>query len=168
MKEQIKKRKSFAFGKNVYLLGEDSNGIKYWLEEPKWECDWYWGFGYVETYLNNDNPTKSKDISSHQHIKTSFLGKQGKDYIHNLFDSPLLHKITFSKKEGWILSELFEEFYLLQKMAEYCHAKPKPSCNISSSVVDNSMHIIGWYNTINKNMIPTITAKIIELLSPND
>lgn len=34
MRKQIDK----AFGKKVYLLGMDKNAIKYWLEEPKWDC----------------------------------------------------------------------------------------------------------------------------------
>ena len=38
MKELIPKRMSRAFGKIVYLLGEDKDGTLYWLEEPKWNC----------------------------------------------------------------------------------------------------------------------------------
>ena len=37
-----------------YLLGRDEEGINYWLEEPSWDCGWYWGFGYVETYTTNE------------------------------------------------------------------------------------------------------------------
>jgi hypothetical protein len=73
MKTQIKKEQNFAFGKDVFLLGQDKEGIKYWLEAPKFDCGWYWGFGYVETYTNNDNPGKAKDINSHQHIDSSFI-----------------------------------------------------------------------------------------------
>lgn len=169
MKNQLKKQTSRAFGKSIYLLGEDSKGIKYWLEEPKWDCDWYWRFGYVECYTNNSNPSKAKDITHHQHIDTSFLGKRNEkgEYIHNIFDSPILQKTTFSEEEGWMISELFQEFYLLRKMADYCHKKPVPGCNTSTSSVDNSVHVIGWYDTINKIMIPTITAKILQILSPN-
>ena len=35
MRKQIYK----AFGKKVYLLGMDKDAIKYWLEEPKWDCE---------------------------------------------------------------------------------------------------------------------------------
>lgn len=44
------KQRSRAFGKKIYLLGEDKCGDRYWLEEPFWDCGWYWGFGYIETY----------------------------------------------------------------------------------------------------------------------
>lgn len=40
----MKKEKRKAFGKNIYLLGEDTEGTKYWLEEASWDCNWYWGF----------------------------------------------------------------------------------------------------------------------------
>ena len=75
MKTKINKNKSHAFNKDIYLLGSDSDGIKYWLEAPSWDCDRYWGFGYVETYTNNENPSLSKDIKSHSHIESSFMGK---------------------------------------------------------------------------------------------
>ena len=33
--------------KKEYLLGTDEYGIKYWLESESWDCNWYWGFGYL-------------------------------------------------------------------------------------------------------------------------
>jgi len=63
----MKKTKKHAFGKDVYLLGKDKHGIYYWLESPKWDCGWYWGFGYIETYTNNKQPQLAKDINSHEH-----------------------------------------------------------------------------------------------------
>ena len=68
------KVKSHAFGKDIYLLGQDEQGINYWLEAPKWDCIWYWGFGYIESFTNNKYPHLSKDISSHQHAD-KFLSK---------------------------------------------------------------------------------------------
>jgi hypothetical protein len=47
----LSKRKSHAFGKDIYLIGKDKSGTNYWLESPSWDCDWYWGFGYIETYV---------------------------------------------------------------------------------------------------------------------
>lgn len=174
-KNLLKKKKDHAFGKDVYLLGEDSDGIKYWLEAPKWNCGWYWGFGYVETYTINNSPGDSKDIKSHQHIDSSFLGKQVKydhekggfvlgEYVHNLYDA--FHKTVFSKDEGWELSELFRQFYLLSKMAEFSH-KDKPGCHITTSPVDHG-DLKDWYEKINKEMIPRITEKILSILEPNE
>ena len=172
MKQLINKRKSHAFGKDIYLLGQDSEGTNYWLEAPKWDCNWYWGFGYVETYTNNNNPSKSKDINSHSHI-SGLMGNQEKydfekrcfvndDYVHNIYDNKILDKTTFTKDEGWKLSELFNQFYLLQKMAEFTH-KELPGCNTTTSPVNHG-DMKDWYNHINKMMIPKITDEILRIL----
>ena len=71
----MKKQKSHAFGKDIYLLGKDSDGTMYWLEAARWDCKWYWGFGYVETYTNNNHTSRSRDISSHQHFDSLFFNK---------------------------------------------------------------------------------------------
>jgi hypothetical protein len=70
----MEKQKDHAFGKDVYLLGTDENGIRYWLEAASWDCGWYWGFGYIETYKNNQTPSKAQDFDSHEHAN-NFLSK---------------------------------------------------------------------------------------------
>jgi hypothetical protein len=164
MKTEIKKKKSHAFGKDIYLLGADEDGTFYWLEAPKWDCGWYWGFGYVETYTNNKRPERSKDINSHQHIDSSFLGQVGDMYVHNLHDTPLLRYPTFTYDEGWKLSELFKQFYLLQKFAEFA-GRDLPGCHITTPPVNHG-NLKDWAAKINNELIPSVTAKIIEILSP--
>lgn len=158
-KHSLTKEKSYAFKKDIYLLGVDEDGTKYWLEAPKWDCGWYWGFGYVETYINNNNPSKSRDIASHQHIDSSFLGRQEcGEYIHNIYDCPKLAATTFDENTGWIISELFNEFYTLKKTAELFHTTKSPLQDLLKNP-DMEKHI-------NEVLIPAITAKIIELLTP--
>jgi len=176
MKNVLKKKTSFAFGKKIYLLGQDKDGTNYWLEEPKWDCGWYWGFGYIETYTNNSNPHLAKDINSHSHF-SGFVGEQEKydwdkgcfvkgEYINNVYDSPRLAKTVFSEKEGWKLSELFKQFYLLQDMAELCHCG---STGISTvKEVKHDEDIKGWYESINSQIIPRITAEILKILTPEN
>ena len=174
-KEQLPKKQDRAFGKKIYLLGCDENGINYWLEHPQWDCGWYWGFGYVSTYPNNNNPGRSRDIQSHQHVDSSLMGQMEKydhekgcfvkgEYVSNIFDAPLLHKTTFTESEGWKLSELFKQFYLLQEMAEFAN-KTLPGCHVTESPVNHG-DMKEWNKHINEVMIPKITAKIIEILSP--
>lgn len=158
MKNTLVKTKTHAFGKDVFLLGEDKEGTKYWLESPKWECDWYWGFGYIETYTNNNNPAKSRDIQSHQHAN-DFMSKWFTEWNGS---KPILEKTTFDEKEGWELSELFEQFYFLQKAAEN-FGRGKAYC--SNTKIDN------WAKPelakeINEVIIPKVTARILEILSP--
>jgi hypothetical protein len=174
-KKLTKKRKDHGFRKDVYLLGKDSDGIRYWLEAPSWDCGWYWGFGYVETYKRNAAPAKAHDIDSHSHIDSSFMGQmevydfekrchvKGK-YIHNIYDCPTLSETTFTEKEGWELSELFKQFYLLREMADFSH-KEKPGCHVTTSPVDHG-DMTEWNKHINTVMMPKIFAAIIGILSP--
>jgi len=164
MKTQIKKEQNFAFGKDVFLLGQDKEGIKYWLEAPKFNCGWYWGFGYVETYTNNNNPGKAKDINSHQHIDSSFIGKMdGGEYVHNIYDCPKLNQTTFSKDEGWVLTELFNTFYQLREQAAlYGRGGMHTTTNPLTQLLTDQKQC----DRINQVLIPAVTAKIIEILTP--
>jgi hypothetical protein len=173
-KELISKQKDHAFRKDVYLLGKDKGGIKYWLESPSWDCDWYWGFGYVETYKQNWLPSKAKDINGHRHIN-GILGPQEKydfdkkafvkaEHVSNLIDSELFAATTFTESESWQLTELFKQFYLLKDMAAFC-GKDLPGCHVTTSPVNHG-DLKAWESKINKELIPAITAKIIEILSP--
>lgn len=163
----MKKQISHAFGKDIYLLGKDEYGTKYWLEAPSWDCGWYWGFGYVETYTNNTRPDLSKDIASHQHIDSSFLGKVGDEYIHNIFETPLLKGgTTFTKEEGWELSELFSQFYTLKKSAEFFYSG---KTNISSTTVQHDREKCKEiFDYINQTLMPPIFERIKEILTPSE
>jgi hypothetical protein len=158
---QIKKRKSHAFGKDIYLLGQDSEGTNYWLEKASWDCGWYWGFGYVETYTNNKSPEKARHIASHQHIDSTFL--KG---VSRLSDCPLLSKVTFSSQECWQLTELFKQFYLLKNMAEFLSRKPY-GCHVTSVDLDYPK-LEGLQDTINKVMLPKIFQAIYDILTPKE
>ena len=58
-----------GFGnKRSFFIGKDAEGVSYWIEEPSWDCDWYWGFGYVQGY-QSDGPGQS-----HLHFDGMFLG----------------------------------------------------------------------------------------------
>lgn len=167
-----------GLSKDVYLLGVDNDGLAYWLEAPSWDCGWYWGFGYVETFTQNWNPSASRDINGHEHIDTSFLGQEtiskwddiGKQYIenkgkyiHNIYDSSKFKYTTFSEKEGWTLSELFKSFYLLGESAGLFGSG---SAHTSSNPVEDVLKDETLTKRINEVMIPAVTAEIIKILSP--
>ena len=177
-KKLLEKQQTQAFGKDVFLLGVDTSGIKYWLEAPKWDCGWYWGFGYIETYTNNSNPAGSKDINSHQHF-SGFVGSQEKydfekkafvkaDYIHNIYDNDLFTGFTFDEETGWKISELFKQFYLLRDVADFCHKKPVCGCNITTVPEVDHGNLDDWGKKINEEMIPKITKQIINYLTPEN
>lgn len=153
----MKKEKSYAFKKDVFLLGADKDGIKYWLEAPSWDCEHYWGFGYIESYTNNNNPSEARDINSHEHAD-SFMSEW---FIEWNGSEPRLIDKTFNEEEGWELSELFKEFYFLQDSAEYWR-------NGGTNILGKGLipKKIELSEEINNIIIPKITNRIIEILTP--
>ena len=157
----MKKQQDHAFRKDVYLLGKDAEGVKYWLEAPSWDCDWYWGFGYVETYQQNWAPSKARDISSHQHADGTYKPEGANFSDSNLFTSGYLVETTFTDKEGWTLRELMTIFYQLRSEADFYH---RGKSHVAASPLDfgdqkRSDHI-------NQVMIPQVTEAIIAILTP--
>lgn len=115
----------------------------------------------------------SRDIDSHSHIDSSFIGQPQDtydhaksafvkgEYIHNIYDSLLLHDTTFTDDEGWELSELFKQFYLFKEMAALYHTG---GAHVSSTKRS-------WKNKrsedkLNNRMIPEVTKRILEILTP--
>lgn len=152
----LDKKVSFAFGKEVYFLGKDEDGTKYWLEAPSWECGWYWDFGYIETYQGNRTPEKAVDIDSHQHAT----------YFYSVWCNKILKETTFSDEEKWALCELFSNFYTLRTLADAQHH------NGIEGNYTSKRHGFD-YNTllnkdINKECLPFVMAKIVSILSGKD
>lgn len=111
----MKKYSFNKFGHKYYLLGIDKEGIKYFLEEAHWDCDWYWGGGYVETFSNNRNPVCSMDINSHHHFDLMFLtyNKNGFDMFKDFFK-----ETPFTDNEIWKICELMKSFYVAREYSD--------------------------------------------------
>lgn len=159
----MKKRKDFAFGKSIYLLGEDINGRKYWLEESSWECGWYWGLGYVETYTNNNHPSSSRDIYTHQHFDELIL-KNGKAKAFDRFKL-CFPKNPFSDKEIWTILEIMESLYLMQQYSDILHiGGAQISKNPCSELIKNADE----YDRINKKIIPELNQRLYNTLCSDE
>ena len=169
----LEKRKAHAFGKDVYLLGMGKDGTLYWLEAASWDCNWYWGFGYIETYTRNECPNLSKDIQSYQHWDSFIVGKHesynfekkcwemSRDYIHHLNDNPEFEKTVLTDRESWKLAELMKRFYTLRETAELFH---KGGAGISES--DDNLKNPEIEKEINEVLLPNIFSQVYDLLSP--
>lgn len=145
---------NFSQGKDVYLLGVDAEGTKYWLQAPTWDCGWYWGFGYIETYEGNRKPSNARDIDSHQHAERFYP-----EWVHG--DKARLTATTFNEREAWELAELFKQFYLFQKLAELYHGGTAGVTRARITHKDEKEA-----KRINEEVIPKITAAILEILTP--
>jgi len=155
---KLQKCKKHMFGKDIYLLGTDEDGIKYWLEEPSWDCGWYWGFGYIETYTNNRCIEQSRDIQSHQHA----------DHFYSEWCEKVLKSKTFSNDEKWALCELFQNFYTLKGLAETQYHKGKEDNWTSERNGFDYRELLREDVNINRDCLPFVMAKIISILSPDE
>jgi hypothetical protein len=154
----MKKRKSRAFGKDIYFLGCDSDGTRYWLEAACWDCEWYWGGGYVETYTNNSSPEKSRDIKSHQHFDGLFFkgNKCGYDEFKTFFAAH-----PFTDSEVWKICELMRAFYIARHYSDMLHCGGAHyTTNPARDVIKSTEE----YDRINKSVIPAIMEELYKIL----
>lgn len=123
------KKKTFNWhGKTYFLLGKDKSGEMYYLEKEHFDCGWYWGFGYVETFTNKTNPECSRDIESHQHLNGLIF--DGPENCYDQFKK-LFVETPLSDKELWSFLELAKTIYLLKDYQELTYSG---NVNISGNV----------------------------------
>jgi hypothetical protein len=153
MKKEVK-----TIGKKKhYLLGIRDNQ-RYYLQEASWECGWYWGFGYVESYRGKG--TSDRAWRSHNHFDTLFL----KDRMYaDGFRDFFFDYTPLSKEEIWKLLELMKSAYIAREYSDMlsrggAHYTENPCKEIIKNDIE--------YNRINEVVIPSIMNKVYELLTP--
>ena len=158
--EGLKKDKRHAFGKDIFLLGEDNDGMRYWLEAGSFDCNWYWGFGYIETYTNNKNPENARDIITHSHFDSMFFNK-----TDNAFDAfkKFFVKTTLRDDEIWKLCEMMRTFYICRDYSDLIY---RGGANFTSNPIYNTIKNDVEYSRINKSVIPELLKAIYDLLTP--
>lgn len=148
-KEVIKK-----FDKKYYLLGINQENEKVWIEEPTFDCGWYWGIMYVKVF--NSNYT---DIVSHTHFDTLFFKRKEQFYEYcNVF----FKEMTFSRDEMWTLFEIVKSLYILKEYSDFLHIK---GSHITFNPCKNLIANDKEYGRINAVLIPSLLEKLYELLS---
>ena len=159
---KMKKKTNYAFNKKIYLLGKDKDGVFYWLEEPSWDCGWYWGFGYVETYTNNKHPHLAKDIDSHQHFDGLFL--KGNKCTYDAFKE-FFEETPLNDDEIWELCDYMLTFYTLRKTADLFHNGY--SWQTHNAFVEDLKNQ-EQEDLINKKLLPEVFKRIQELLEEKE
>lgn len=158
----MEKRTTKAFNTKIYLLGRcKEDGKNVWLEEPSWDCGWYWGFGYLEKYTNNNNPSMAKDIISHSHFDSTFFNREkcAYDTFIDYFE-----ETTLRPDEIWLLLDYMHTFYALRKVADIFHSG---SSHYTSRAEMELLKDADLYNHINKEILPTLFKRIDTLLGGN-
>lgn len=115
----IPKQVSRRQGHLYFLLGKDANDNKYWLEQHQWACDWYWAFGYVQSFEQNWPPERARDIETHDHFNRLFLNGE---YIEN-YKVFFSGGVTLEDEKIWKLMEAMKEFYLTNEYYELLYRK---------------------------------------------
>lgn len=92
-----------------YYMGIN-NGQKIWLFPPKWDCGWYWGFGYLgnaNCHYHLDGVAKDKNLYDAllEHFKERFI------FTANIEANAYSNKL-------WTFCELVQTAYTLKEAAE--------------------------------------------------
>lgn len=159
--ENMKKEISVRKGQTYYLLGKDKDGIKYWMPAASWDCDWYWGFGYVQSFTNNFRPNCAHDTTSHQHFSVFFGGPA--DCYKEFNDFFVEH--PFTQSEVWTLLELMKSFYTLREYADMLY---NGGAHMAKNPCKNTIKNDEERNRINKIVLPAVFEQVYSILSVPD
>ena len=112
-------------GKAKADAGTCADGENVWLEKHKWDCGWYWGFGYV----GNKN--------YHSHFDSLLYIKDGKGAV-KYEASDLFESTNITDKEWWVIRDLFVQAYALKKAAEvYQHGGHQITVSGVTDIIKN-------------------------------
>ena len=142
-----------AYPKNVKLGVVDGRGVM--LRRPSFDCDWYWGFGY----LGNSQCHYHLDGLASMEWKNKDI--QGK----NLFDQMKIHfgeSLVLNDKSLWKFCEIVTTIYTLCKTAEVfnrggSHFTTNPDAELLK-------HPEMWTH-INEVLIPAQIASLYKVLA---
>ena len=153
------KQVRYINGDYQLLLGE-RDGERYWLEQASFDCEWYWGLGYVESYRGCGQSSKS--WRSHQHFDGLFL-KPAKfvEGYKDFFDDRTL----MEDKEIWTLLELMSAAYKCREYSDMLHLG---GAHITTNPCKDLLINPDEYARLNNHVIPELMNKVYELLAPNE
>ena len=144
---------------NKIKLGVVNNETIY-LTPPSWDCDWYWGFGYL------GNKNCHYHIDGLNKIETYNSEKKVFEYeFVNLYDGLKKHFgdsfIVKEDKDIWMLAELFKTFYTLKETAEVLgRGGSHYGYNPCSLIIKNDIEV----KRINEIVLPAIFKEIYNIL----
>ena len=157
----MKKKTVKVFGETSYLLGRGKDGDMYYLVEPKFDCGWYWGMGYIHSYTNQRQPERSRDIQMHTHFDSMFFREHDghTNFKEKFVETPL------ADKEIWTLMELMKSAYTLREMADMCY---RGGAHYTTNPCKELLQDWNEYNRINDVLLPAIFEQVRNLLTGGD
>ena len=156
----LKKKTIKIFGNKYYLLGTREDGMNVYMQEPEWQCGWYWGGLYLTCFTNNRQPERSRDICEHFHFDSTFLNKNKsyRDAFKEYFKETVL-----TDSEIYELCDYMKTFYTLKSVAElfkngYSHQTERAKIEALKSEDQRDL--------VNKVWLPEVFKRIETLLTP--
>ncbi len=148
-----------GYNGKMFFLGKGKDGLFYYLEEPSWDCGWYWGFGYMEGF--SQNKIDSGHHQAHTHVDSTFFDSRCSMYdkFKEFFETT-----TLMEDEIWKLLEYHSTLYTLKEMSgiTYCGGSHITS-KVEVSLKDDKL-----YARINQEMMPAVFEDLYKLLTPKD
>lgn len=151
-------------GNKYHYLGTGKDGQNFWLQEATFDCDWYWGIGYVEAFTNNNYPWMSRDIEQHTHfdylmeqqIYPDGTNMNWWDGFKNVFNNTLL-----TDSELWTVIEIMKSLYTARKYSDMLY---RGGSHYTSNPVSETIKNDAEYERINKIVIPALSEKLYRIL----
>lgn len=156
----LKKKTIRVFGNKYYLLGKSKDGDLYYMQEPEWQCGWYWGGLYLTVFTNQRQPERSRDISMHTHFDYLFM--QGNKCCRDAFKE-YFKETVLTDSEIYELCDYMKTFYTLKSVAElfkngYSHQTEHAKIEALKSEDQRDL--------VNKVWLPEVFKRIETLLTP--
>ena len=142
------------FGKKYYLLGRrKEDNEKVWLEQGKFDCEWYWGIGYVEIFNK-----RYTNINEHTHFDSLFL--KGNKCCYDLFKE-YFSELTINDTELWKLLEDMSTIYNLRNYSDMIY---RGGSHITTNTFKDEIKNEEEYKRINTLLIPKILDEVYKIL----
>lgn len=126
------------------LIGNIKGGGYVHLAAPSWDCDWYWGFGYIQ----------NKNINTH-------FDSLGNNNMYDNIKDNFTDFIIQDDKDLWQFCELMQTFYNLKNTAEVLgRGGSHYTKNPLSELIKNTDEV----ERINNILMPAIFDEIYALL----
>lgn len=139
------------------------DGENIYLSPPKWDCGWYWGFGYLgnkNCHYHVDGLKKVETWNEDKKVLTHMFLNLYEGFRYHFGDSFIVKR----DKDIWTLAELFETFYKLKETAEILgRGGAHMSANPCKDVIINADET----KRINEVVLPAIFEEIYKILDRN-
>lgn len=134
--------------KSLYIGNND--GQRIYLTRPSFDCNWYWGFGYLgnrNCHYHLDGIAKGENINFYDALKKHF----GASFI-------------VKGDAVWKFAEIVLTIYTLKKTAELFHLGG--SHMTTNPAADTLKAKSDWEKEINEVLIPRQVEELYKLLLP--